>query len=303
MYCPKCGNQVPDGSAFCHLCGTGLTRRGGSLRERRLEKIDRIVERVSSQPQSSGHASPRNAGASRTVEPEEQRPPAITLLAILCWVFGLLFAMPGLFLALDAASSEDSILADTGLREWAVASGIFLVVLGLSLCAIGRGLWNLSAWAWWGILAVLCLAVVASLVSLADGDLGGLVGLGISGIIVVYLLSGPVRGAFMIDGGRESAGLAASAGPPYYPTRRASAQTGPNMRAGPERHTFRVRVSGVPLRGSPTIDSRVLLDLTLNEEVALIEREGPFLLVETAGGRRGYVSIEAVQSGSAGPSG
>ena len=29
MFCPKCGKEIPDGSAFCSSCGTNVNTMGG----------------------------------------------------------------------------------------------------------------------------------------------------------------------------------------------------------------------------------------------------------------------------------
>jgi hypothetical protein len=104
----------------------------------------------------------------------------------------------------------------------------------------------------------------------------------------------------LVGRGQQSAGLAVSPRPPYYPRRQASALTGSNVRASSLQPSASVAVSRAPLREVPAMGSPVLFNLTLNEEVAVIQKEGTFLLVQTAGGRRGYLSVEAVGRGGEG---
>lgn len=116
MICTNCNATVPEGNAFCHLCGANISDRqqGSSLRERRLEKMDRIVERRRTQ------VSDPAAGVVSTAS----RYSGASLVATTLWVIGWIIAVGGVILGAYLASEYEPEFDQE--NEGAIRFGIFV---------------------------------------------------------------------------------------------------------------------------------------------------------------------------------
>lgn len=150
---------------------------------------------------------------------KSEPPLGIAILSILYWIRGILGILAGLVVlsigALAAAAITDidpELGADTGAVVFLVFALLAFAIIGLGvlICAVGRGLWQLKSWAWWVALILSTLSVVGSLVHIAVASqlslspFLALPDLVIDGIVVVYLLTPGVREAFGIGAPRAA---------------------------------------------------------------------------------------------------
>lgn len=141
------------------------------------------------------------------------RPIGITILAILQFISSGFLLLVGLltllfgnqaatFLAQDPDFQElfDNLTA-TDLGGFLVIIGGVLTVFALISVAIGVGLWRLRTWAWWVCTALQVLGLIGNVLQLLDPEGRGAVifAIMISGLILAYLLSRPVKNAFAIE--------------------------------------------------------------------------------------------------------
>ncbi|MFR8149042.1 zinc ribbon domain-containing protein [Adlercreutzia equolifaciens] len=104
MFCPKCGNQLPDGSAFCGKCGarlgaTGAPKASGGGAAVRAQAQRKVA--ASKAPSARSAASPAGAPASAT-----KVPPLAMAAAVLAAAAVVLSLLP--WLEVDAAVSAVS---------------------------------------------------------------------------------------------------------------------------------------------------------------------------------------------------
>ena len=76
--------------------------------------------------------------------------------------------------------------------------GISFVLLGITLAIVGVAWFKRRVWGWGMAVSIIATQVLGDLVNALTGDVvRGLVGLIIAGALLVYLLSGRVRAAFV----------------------------------------------------------------------------------------------------------
>lgn len=75
MFCPKCGNQNPDGAGFCGICGSALTRQ-----EVRAKPVEPPMRPAETLPSADGKVPPRNDA----LKPEKPKKSPLVPILIAC---------------------------------------------------------------------------------------------------------------------------------------------------------------------------------------------------------------------------
>ena len=122
------------------------------------------------------------------VPKERKRPIGVSVLAILNVVGSLLLML--------AAFGAGGIFSEA---EAAGAAGAFLGLLAVASLIVAIGLWRLRNWARITAIILYILSAILGLVSIAQGDIGGLIQLIVAGNIAAYLCRGHVREAFSLQ--------------------------------------------------------------------------------------------------------
>ncbi len=134
-----------------------------------------------------------------SVETQERRPRAIGAVAALLAVNAILQLMLGV------GALGVSLVALTEIEVPQVSGilvvGVVLTAIGVTGLAIALGLWRRRRWAWMGALVIEGLSVVQVLLIVASSGLGGMVGAGLTTIVVTpivffYLTRPHVAAAF-----------------------------------------------------------------------------------------------------------
>jgi uncharacterized membrane protein YvlD (DUF360 family) len=130
-------------------------------------------------------------------------PRAIGLIALLTGLTSLLWLLGGLLFLLGTALIGAAGLEDAGLRDVASLAGLGLVLLllGIGGLVVSLGLWRRRGWARMATLVYYALGILQALAALGSEGFGGLVGLGLSQVVIglfafFYLTRPHVAAAF-----------------------------------------------------------------------------------------------------------
>lgn len=135
-----------------------------------------------------------------------RRPILLSVVALLSIIGAIIVILSGIVMIVMGASSEfakaitdsmggeNSAIASMG----AMAAGAFILVLGLIILAVGLGLWNGKAWAWWLSIIVYGIVLIFSLYSVIVGGLGNILGVLWPAFVVFYLTRPNTKGWFDI---------------------------------------------------------------------------------------------------------
>ncbi len=132
----------------------------------------------------------------------EERPTGVTVLAILDIVGGVLSLLLGLvFTVLGPTVLLPLLLkAHARLPPAFVAAigilGLIFIVSGVISIVIGWGLLKGKGWSWWLTVIFAVLGIIGSAINLVMGNIGGIVGLIIDGIILYYMTRPHVKEYF-----------------------------------------------------------------------------------------------------------
>jgi len=121
----------------------------------------------------------------KPIPKERKRPIGVSVLAILN-IIGSIFMML-------AAFGAGGIFSEA---EAAGAAGAFFGLLAVASLIVAIGLWRLRNWARITAIVLYALSAILGLVSIAHGDIGGLIQLIVAGNIAAYLCRSHVREAF-----------------------------------------------------------------------------------------------------------
>ena len=134
----------------------------------------------------------------------EERPTGVTVLAILDIVGGALLLLLGLtltvlgptvllpFLLKAHARLPPAFVAAIGIL------GLIFIVPGIISIVIGWGLLKGKGWSWWLTVIFAVLGIIGSAINLVIGNIGGIVGLIIEGIILYYMTRPHVKEYFVM---------------------------------------------------------------------------------------------------------
>lgn len=111
------------------------------------------------------------------MENQRHRPLGITIIAILAIIAGI------------------SSIA-VGVPLLAVLIGIGFIILGIVYLAVAYGLWKGKKWAWTITLIVSVISIIIGIASLATGNVGAIIQIIISAVIIYYLYRPNVKAYF-----------------------------------------------------------------------------------------------------------
>ena|ERR671936_887254 len=133
-----------------------------------------------------------------------RRPTGVTIIAVLMVIAGIVMIIAGVsaivvapFLP-AAVPSQDlpTGLSATMLGGIAVASGAFMLALGIAGLVIAYGLFKGRGWAWTAAVVLSIISIVMSVVAIVSGNLGSVISLIINGVILYYLYRPHVKAYF-----------------------------------------------------------------------------------------------------------
>jgi uncharacterized membrane protein HdeD (DUF308 family) len=111
------------------------------------------------------------------MENQRHRPLGITIIAILAIIAGI------------------SSIA-VGVPLLVVLIGIGFIILGIVYLAVAYGLWKGKKWAWTVTLIVSVISIIIGIASLATGNVGAIIQIIISAVIIYYLYRPNVKAYF-----------------------------------------------------------------------------------------------------------
>jgi uncharacterized membrane protein (DUF2068 family) len=111
------------------------------------------------------------------MESQKHRPLGVTVIAILTVIGGIIFLVSGLVLLI-------------------IGIGIILLALGIAYLVMAYGLWKGKGWAWTITLILAAIGIIVAVVSIATGNVGGIVSIIINGVIIYYLYRPNVKAFF-----------------------------------------------------------------------------------------------------------
>lgn len=137
------------------------------------------------------------------------RPIGITLLAVLHVVEAVFLFFVGVALLALGAFVRHRFFGMHFLH-WVVSLiGVVVLVVGILYLGLAWGLWSGRGWAWTISFILAVLGIIVTVVSLARGRLGALVGLVLDAVILYYLFTPKVRAFFGEYGTTAPAGTRA----------------------------------------------------------------------------------------------
>ena len=111
------------------------------------------------------------------MESQKHRPLGVTVIAILTVIGGIIFLVSGLVLLI-------------------IGIGIILLALGIAYLVMAYGLWKGKGWAWTITLILSAIGIIVAVVSIATGNVGGIISIIINGVIIYYLYRPSVKAFF-----------------------------------------------------------------------------------------------------------
>jgi uncharacterized membrane protein (DUF2068 family) len=111
------------------------------------------------------------------MESQKHRPLGVTVIAILTVIGGIIFLVSGLALLI-------------------IGIGIILLALGIAYLVMAYGLWKGKGWAWTITLILSAIGIIVAVVSIATGNVGGIISIIINGVIIYYLYRPNVKAFF-----------------------------------------------------------------------------------------------------------
>jgi uncharacterized membrane protein (DUF2068 family) len=139
-----------------------------------------------------------------------KRPTGVTIIGILTIIGGIVMLLGGIALLTLAAFvpnlplTDDQInsqLGNIGMSSSLLAiissatGGVFLI-LGIASLVVAYGLFKAKKWAWTINVILSFISIAMGIVSIATGNIGGIVSIAISGLIVYYLYRPHVKAYF-----------------------------------------------------------------------------------------------------------
>lgn len=114
MFCPKCGNQLPEDSVFCAFCGTPVTATPNAQKDEFFEDVRPAAQPVQPAQPAAQQTQPDKLTGSNT-------------LAIVGFILAFFSAIPGLIC---------SIIGFRKSKEYVGDNGRGLAIAGIVLCSI-----------------------------------------------------------------------------------------------------------------------------------------------------------------------
>lgn len=176
-YCPSCGATTNAGATFCHACGAPLTT----------------------------HAPAPASGATAVHPSQRVRPVGVSIIGFVTVAFSAIAIVVGLFLMIFmgalGAFVGGFVPGDGGaFAAFFGALGLFVAVFVFAFAAlgifVGIGVLRGSGWAWIAMLILMGLNALGGLSSLASRDVGGVVSLIVSGLVIWYFFQPDVKAWF-----------------------------------------------------------------------------------------------------------
>ncbi len=134
------------------------------------------------------------------------RPMGVTIIAILNIISGIIMLAGGAGLAAAGSvlptmttinPNAGGQMALTGmLGAGAVAVGAVLIILGIISFVVAWGLLKGKGWAWTVTLILSIISFIMGIISVAGGNVGGIVNVIISGVVIYYLYRPYVKAYF-----------------------------------------------------------------------------------------------------------
>jgi hypothetical protein len=133
-----------------------------------------------------------------------KRPTGVTIIAILNIIGGIIMLVGGIGAAavgallpsLPISEGDLSGVPPMLLGAGAIAVGVILIIIGILSFVVAYGLLKGMGWAWTLTLVLSIISIVLNAISLATGNVGGIISIIISAIIVYYLYRPHVKAFF-----------------------------------------------------------------------------------------------------------
>lgn len=132
------------------------------------------------------------------------RPTGVTIIAVLMAIAGIVMIIAGIsalafapFIPIAVPSQDlPAGLSMTMLGGIAVASGAFMLALGIAGLVISYGLFKGNGWAWTAAVVLSIIGIATSVLAIATGNFGSVISLIINGVILYYLYRPHVKAYF-----------------------------------------------------------------------------------------------------------
>jgi uncharacterized membrane protein len=139
-----------------------------------------------------------------------KRPTGVTVIGILTIIGGIVMLFAGMTLVTLAAVAPilplsdgqiNSQLANTGMSTEMLgiissATGGLFLILGIASLVVAYGLFKAKKWAWTTSVVLSFISIAMGIVSIATGNIGAIVSIAISGLILYYLYRPHVKAYF-----------------------------------------------------------------------------------------------------------
>jgi uncharacterized membrane protein (DUF2068 family) len=122
----------------------------------------------------------------------------VTIIAILNIIGGVIMLFAGLFIFpfINLSMPQSEFQQQLQVLTIAVASGAFMLALGIAGLVIAYGLIKARGWAWTAAVVLSIIVLIMSVVSIATGNIGSIISLAINGVILYYLYRRHVKAYF-----------------------------------------------------------------------------------------------------------
>jgi len=128
-----------------------------------------------------------------------ERPLGVTVLAVLDIITGILVIIGGIAIAeivmMFPMIADMTIFAGFAATFGAVFGGV-LVIMGVIAFLVGWGFWKGKEWAWTLGVILYVICIILGLLPILRGDVSGIVGIIVGGVILYYLFKPSVRAWF-----------------------------------------------------------------------------------------------------------
>jgi hypothetical protein len=141
------------------------------------------------------------------------RPTGVAVLAILDFLAGILALLGGVFIAALGGSGLLALYGYGFFSGFVAVVGGFVIIIGIFAIIVGWGMWSGKEWAWILAIILYALGALSSVISLAGGNLGSVVGLLIDALLLWYLFRPHVKAFFGRGMGAQPAPMMQSAPP------------------------------------------------------------------------------------------